>query len=92
MISGDRHGARGFNLCEFESATLGGRKGPPASRPEWKDLQLYGVSDTYAFSEFNVDATLDDPEVAFRLIRVDDGKIHYEKTLKRSELTPPASK
>ena len=100
LVSGDRHGARGFriprargfNLYEFESATLGGRKGPPTSRPEWKDVQLYGISDTYAFSEFDIDATLDDPEVSFRLIRVDDGKIHYEKTLKRSELTPPAAK
>lgn len=99
LISGDRHGARGFriprpggfNLYEFEAATLGGRKGPPPSRPEWKDVQLYGISDTYAFSEFSIDATLDDPEVTFRLIRVDDAKIHYEKTLKRSELTPPAS-
>jgi alkaline phosphatase D len=100
LISGDRHGARGFriprpggfNLYEFESATLGGRKGPPISRPEWKDAQLYGISDTYAFSEFDIDATLDDPKVSFRLIRVDNGKVHYEKTLKRSELTPPPAK
>jgi alkaline phosphatase D len=100
LISGDRHGARGFRiprpegfcLYEFGSATLGGRKGPPVSLPEWKDVQLYGISNTYAFSEFTVDATLDDPEVIFRLIRVDDGKFLYEKTLKRSELTPPPSK
>ena len=100
LISGDRHGARGFRiprpegfcLYEFGSATLGGRKGPPVSLPEWKDVQLYGISNTYAFSEFTVDATLDDPEVTFRLIRVDDGKFLYEKTLKRSELTPPPSK
>jgi alkaline phosphatase D len=98
LISGDRHGARGFripraqgfDLYEFESATLGGRKGPPTSLPEWEDVQLYGISDTYAFSEFSVDATLDDPEVTFRLILVDDGKTHYERTFKRSELTPPA--
>ncbi|MCF7957352.1 MAG: sulfatase-like hydrolase/transferase, partial [Phycisphaerae bacterium] len=100
LISGDRHGGRGFRiprpegfcLYEFESATLGGRKGPPVSLPEWKDVQLYGISNTYAFSEFTVDANLDDPEVTFRLIRVDDGKFLYEKTLKRSELTPPPSK
>lgn len=99
LISGDRHGARGFriprangfNLYEFESATLGGRKGPPVTRPEWKDVQLYGISDTYAFSEFSIDATLDDPEVTFRLIRVDDAKTLYEKTLTQSELTPPGS-
>ena len=97
LISGDRHGARGFriprangfNLYEFESATLGGRKGPPVSQPAWKDVQLYGISDTYAFSEFSIDATLDDPEVTFRLIRVDDAKILYNKTLTQSDLTPP---
>ncbi len=97
LISGDRHGARGFrmprqggfNLYEFESATLGGRKGPPATHANWKDVQLYGVSSVYAFSEFTIDAALDDPEVVFRLIRVDDGSYIYEKKLNRSELTPP---
>ncbi len=100
LISGDRHGARGFripraggfNLYEFESATLGGRKGPPETRPEWRDVQLYGISSVYAFSEFTIDASLDDPEVTFRLIRVENGNAIYEKTLKRSELTPPARK
>ncbi|MCP4455573.1 MAG: alkaline phosphatase family protein [Planctomycetes bacterium] len=98
LISGDRHGARGFripraggfNFYEFESATLGGRKGPPDTRPEWQDVQLYGISSVYAFSEFTINAALEDPEVTFRLLRVADGSTIYEKKLKRSELTPPA--
>jgi len=41
----------------------------------------------YAFGEFTIDASLDDPEVTFRLIK-DDGSILHELILKRSELTP----
>jgi len=94
LISGDRHGARGFtiprpsgfNFYEFEAASLGGRRGPPAKNPEWK-TQFYGIADTYAFGEFSIDATLPDPEVTFRLIG-DDGVVIHEMTLKRSLLTP----
>ncbi|MHC4916876.1 MAG: alkaline phosphatase D family protein [Planctomycetota bacterium] len=95
LISGDRHGARafriprpsGFNFYEFGAASLGGRGGPKATMPEWK-TQIFGVSNKYAFGEFSIDATLADPEVVFRLV-LEDGSIHHELKLKRSELTPP---
>jgi alkaline phosphatase D len=95
LISGDRHGARGFRIprpsgysfYEFEAGSLGGRKGPPATKPQWKDVQLFGIAGQYAFGEFSIDATARDPEVTFRLIR-DDGIILYEQTLTRSQLTP----
>jgi len=96
LISGDRHGARGFRIprpsgfefYEFEGASLGGRRGPPPTDPKWT-TQLYGISNRYAFSEFNIDATLPDPQVTFNLIG-DDGNIIYTTTLTRSRLTPPA--
>ena len=94
LISGDRHGTRGFriprpsgfNFYEFEPASLGGRTGPAPTDPDW-DTQLYGFSGVYAFGEFSFDASLPDPEVTFRLIK-EDGSILHELTLKRSELTP----
>ena len=97
LISGDRHGARGFRIprpsgfsfYEFEVASLGGRRGPPVTDPEWT-TQLYGIAEKYAFGEFDIDATLPDPEVTFRLIQ-DDGEELYTLTLKRSELTPPGN-
>jgi alkaline phosphatase D len=94
LISGDRHGARGFriprpsgfNFYEFEAGSLGGRTGPPPTRPEW-DTQFYGISGKYAFGEFTIDATIPDPEVTFRLIQ-EDGTIIHELKLTRSQLTP----
>ncbi len=73
LISGDRHGARGFRIprpggfefYEFEAGSLGGRKGPAVTKPEW-DTQFYGIANKYAFGEFTIDATLADPEVTFR--------------------------
>jgi alkaline phosphatase D len=96
LISGDRHGARGFTIprpsglkfYEFEAGSLGGRHGPPISKPEWSE-QFYGIAGEYAFGEFSIDATLPDPEVTFRLIRVADGSFVHELRLKRSQLTPP---
>jgi len=95
LISGDRHGARGFRIprpsgyefYEFEAASLGGRTGPPVTDPEWK-TQLYGVAGVYAFGEFTFDASTPDPTVTFRLIQ-QDGTILHEMTLRRSQLTPP---
>ena len=95
LISGDRHGARGFRIprpsgfsfYEFEAGSLGGRKGPPVTRPDW-DTQLYGISGKYAFGEFSFDTALPDPEVVFRLIQ-DDGTVIHEEQLTRSQLTPP---
>lgn len=94
LISGDRHGARGFQIpradgfafYEFGAASLGGRKGPPVTMPEWT-TQLYGIEDKYAFGEFSIDATLTDPEVTFRLVQEDGAEI-YAITLTQSQLTP----
>jgi len=94
LISGDRHGARGFRIprpggfefYEFEAGSLGGRTGPPAKSDKWK-TQFYGISGKYAFGEFSIDATLPDPEVTFRLIQ-DESKVIHELKLKRSQLTP----
>jgi len=94
LISGDRHGARGFtiprkegfNFYEFGGASMGGRKGPPVSDPSWT-TQLYGISDQYAFSEFEFDTTKPDPEVRMRLIHESGNEI-FSVTLTRSQLTP----
>ena len=90
FISGDRHGARGFKIprqsgrpfYEFEPASLGGRWGPGV-KP--RNNQLFGFDRQVAFGEFSIDATLDDPEVTFRLIQ-DNGTVLYQLTLKRSRL------
>jgi alkaline phosphatase D len=95
LISGDRHGARGFriprpsgyNFYEFEAASLGGRTGPAPTNPEWK-TQFYGISGKYAFGEFTIDAAVPDPEVTFRLIGSEDGAVIHELKLTRSQLTP----
>jgi alkaline phosphatase D len=94
LISGDRHGARGFTIprpsgfsfYEFEPGSLGGRTGPAAKSPSWK-TQLFGISGKYAFGEFTFDADKPDPEVTFRLIQ-DDGTEIYKLTVRRSQLTP----
>jgi alkaline phosphatase D len=94
LISGDRHGARGFRIprpsgfefYEFEPASLGGRTGPAATNPKW-DTQLYGFSGKFAFGEFTFDVSKDDPTVTCRLVEATGG-ILYELTLKRSQLTP----
>lgn len=95
LISGDRHGARGFKIprpsghtfYEFEPASLGGRSGPKATDPAWQDVQLFGIDKQYAFGEFEFDTAPADPAVTFRLID-EHAKTIYEITLKRSELTP----
>ena len=97
LISGDRHGARGFriprpsgfNFYEFEAASLGGRSGPVVNVPDCPQ-QFYGVAGQYAFGEFTIHADLPDPQVEFRLIG-DDGKYIHEMKLTRSQLTPPAA-
>lgn len=94
LISGDRHGARGFTIprpsgykfYEFEPASLGGRSGPPSTSDKW-ETQLYGISGEYAFGEFTFDTSLDDPEVTFRLIG-ESKETKYKLTLKQSQLTP----
>ena len=94
LISGDRHGARGFYIqrpsgykfYEFEAASLGARVGPPAKNESWTS-QLYGIDGKFAFGEFTFNTSPKDPEVTFRLIG-DDGEKIYELNLKKSQLTP----
>ncbi|WP_218588545.1 alkaline phosphatase D family protein [Cyclobacterium lianum] len=94
LISGDRHGARGFTIprksdfgfFEFEAASLGARVGPPAKDPSW-NTQLYGIDGEFAFGEFTFLPSSDDPAVVFRLVG-EDGDHIFERTIKRSELTP----
>lgn len=94
LISGDRHGARGFTIpqnsgfgfYEFEAASLGARVGPPATDPSW-DTQLYGIDGKFAFGEFTYLPSDDDPTVVFRLVG-EEGNTLYERTLRKSELTP----
>jgi len=93
LISGDRHGARGFKIprpsgytfYEFEAASLGGWTGPGAG--PGGDVQLYGVLGTMAFGEFTCDTTPRDPTVTFNL-RDQHNKELYSLTLTRSQLTP----
>ncbi len=95
LISGDRHGARGFkiprpsgfNFYEFGAASLGGLGGQPDTTPAWKEVQLYGTSKVFAFGEFTFNTKLQDPTVTFRLIQ-DTGKEIYSLELKKSQLTP----
>lgn len=94
LISGDRHGARGFTIprksgfqfYEFEPGSLGARVGPPAKKPEWI-TQLFGIDGQFAFGELTFQPADEDPSVIFRLI-TDEGEILYEKEIHRSELTP----
>jgi alkaline phosphatase D len=77
LISGDRHGARGFmipspsgfKILEFEVASLGGVPGPDAMAKDTTN-QLFGYdgTDIIAFGEFTFDTKDSKPNVTFRLI------------------------
>jgi len=94
LISGDRHGARGFTIprksnfgfYEFEAASLGARVGPAAKDPSW-DTQLYGIDGKFAFGEFTYLPSTENPAVVFRLVS-EDGISIFEKTIRKGELTP----
>lgn len=97
LISGDRHGARGFTIprpsgfafYEFEAASLGGVPGPDALAKN-QDNQLFGYNgkDVIAFGEFTFDTTGNEPLVTFRLID-ELGNILEEHVLPYQKLTPP---
>ena len=96
LISGDRHGARGFTiprpsgfaLYEFEVASLGGVPGPDAmAKNQANQLFGYHGSDTVAFGEFTFDNSGDEPFVIFRLIN-ETGVMLHELVLPYSQLTP----
>ena len=92
LISGDRHGARGFTiqrdsgfeLFEFGAASLGARVGPPKSKPEWVN-QIYGIDGTFAFGEFTFEKKKNKENVIFRLIN-ETGNILYERQFLTKEL------
>ena len=94
LISGDRHGARGFKIprpsgfefYEFGAGSLGGWFGPGPGRDK---NQLFGFIDRAAFGEFSCEPGLADPEAVFRLVD-NQGEILNETRLTRSQLTPPA--
>jgi alkaline phosphatase D len=99
LLSGDRHGARGFRierpsgftLHEFEAATLGGVPGPPAHAPD-RSAQIYGYGGgQIAFGEFTFETGKPDPEVTFRLIN-EQGKELEKHAFARSALVPGAEK
>lgn len=96
LISGDRHGARGFTIprpsgfafYEFEAASLGGVPGPDAMAKDTSN-QLFGYhgTDVIAFGEFTFDTKRNAPSVVFRLID-EMGNILEEHTLSYRKLTP----
>lgn len=101
LVSGDRHGARGFRIprpsghtfYEFEPATLGGVSGPAGLVKDCPE-QLFGYSgqddkgqDFVAVGEFTFDTRGNQPSVTFRLIS-QHGEIKEEIRLSMAELTP----
>jgi len=95
LLSGDRHGARavkiprdtGYDLPEFEPATLGGVPGPAAMAKNCPE-QLFGYhgKDFIAFGEFTFDTRPDTPTVTFRLIH-ETGNILEEHAFPLSQLS-----
>ena len=92
LISGDRHGARGFKITrpsgfkfyEFETASLGGVPGPPAMGSNEAE-QLFGYTGLglKAFGEFTFENLKNNPSVTFRLIDefgsiMEEYKLGYE--------------
>ncbi|MEM9144037.1 MAG: alkaline phosphatase D family protein [Bacteroidota bacterium] len=96
LISGDRHGARGFTiprhsgfeLYEFEAAVLGGVKGPDAMAPV-DEHQIFGYLGLglRAFGEFTFDTRGNEPFLTFRLID-EFANILEEHVIPYSALTP----
>ncbi len=95
LISGDRHGTRGFAIprnngfqfYEFGAASLGAMSGPPVSKKEW-NTQFYSFSGIYAFGEFTFIIPAEtEPQVIFRLVD-ENKKILVEKNIKYKELIP----
>lgn len=82
LMSGDRHGARGFKIerpghqtiHEFEIGTLGGVPGPKPFGDD-RTNQLFGIpSQSWAFGEFSFQLNDGTPEATFRLIN-EEGKV-----------------
>ena len=96
LVSGDRHGARGFRIprpsgfefYEFEAASLGGVPGPDAmAKDDSNQLFGYHGTDAIAFGEFTFEPAGDQPSVTFRLID-QTGAVLEEHRLPYDVLTP----
>jgi alkaline phosphatase D len=96
LISGDRHGARGFTIpresgfkfYEFEVASLGGVPGPNAmAKDQTNQLFGYDGKGLRAFGEFTFNLNKAEPQVTFRLID-EFGIIMEEQKLTIDMLTP----
>lgn len=97
LISGDRHGARGFTIpresgfkfYEFEAASLGGVPGPDAMAKDSTN-QIFGYygKGLRAFGEFTFNTGESEPQVTFRLIN-EFGNIMEEHKLSYDKLNPP---
>lgn len=96
LLSGDRHGARGFKFerpsgatfYEFQVASLGGVRGPGDFGPD-RSVHLFGYGRKIkALGEFTFDTAKPDPQVTFRLIGEDGAELE-QHTIHRSQLTPP---
>ena len=97
LISGDRHGARGFTIpresgfkfYEFEAASLGGVPGPDAMAKDSTN-QIFGYygKGLRAFGEFTFNTVESEPQVTFRLIN-EFGNIMEEHKLSYDKLNPP---
>ncbi|MGE9269988.1 MAG: alkaline phosphatase D family protein [Verrucomicrobiales bacterium] len=79
LLSGDRHGARGFaiprahgrKIYELEVGALGGVPGPEAFARDQSD-QIFGFpGKTWAFGELEITQVGERPKAVFRLIGVD---------------------
>ncbi len=88
LLSGDRHGARGFTIerpggktiHEFEVGTLGGVPGPKAFGDD-RSSQLFGLpSKSWAFGEFTFSSQAGKPTAVFRLIN-QQGKVLEKVTV-----------
>ncbi len=97
LISGDRHGARGFTIprksgfmfYEFETASLGGVPGPDAmAKDSTNQIFGYDGKGLMAFGEFTFNIGESEPQVTFRLID-EFGKIMEEHKLSYNKLNPP---
>jgi len=96
LLSGDRHGARGFKiprpsgkvLYEFGSALLGAHQGRPAWMKDCPE-QLFGFARLHAFSELEFDTTGPEPVATYRLIH-EDGSELYKIDLNAKDLLSPA--
>ncbi|TWT66335.1 Alkaline phosphatase D precursor [Posidoniimonas polymericola] len=95
LLSGDRHGARGFRIerpsgftfYEFEAATLGGVPGPEAFAPD-ASTQIFGyAAGLKAFGELEFNLGKPDPELTFCLVD-EQGEELEKHTLTRSQMTP----